>query len=588
MTVDCRYATDVDVEQFDQLLSANNFTERLTSLSIFNTPLTRLPASLCQLLNLQTLRVDRNRITELPDNCFTKLTKLMTLSMNHNSIVGLQDRLFDGLQSLRTLDLSFNNISSIGLRVFSNASDLIQLSSLDLSWNKLTSLEPWWYYRCIQASPTNVYLKWNLISNFTNKLEFNFRCGMKEPAGFLDFSYNKIIHIMDILDGWNIQHKTILTMMCLLNFQKSLSQQVKFSIAGYYYACDCVDFPVYRVAKLLPRMRILRDVYCATSEFRTDLAETVLAGTIPLNVFVCETLDRCPSNCRCAYRPSNNTLHVDCSAANLSSLPLDLPPLPNKFAKYKLDFSNNKLLRRLERRPYFVNTSFLVARNCSLTEISVDDLRNAARFSVADFRGNMLQSLPVHADGLNLSTRLLLGDNPWKCSCDHSWMIEWLQSLSNQILDPGDIICKTPARLYGRNVLKSTENDFCVDPVQRTLTITLSVVAPIFAVIVTMATTGLLMYKLREKCYRKWKFHPFDRDECTGEDMDYDVFLCCSSLDHRPHAVRILELIESNGYRVCYHERDFLPGSLITDNVGQSIQRSKRTVCLVSNNFLQR
>jgi len=167
-------------------------------------------------------------------------------------------------------------------------------------------------------------------------------------------------------------------------------------------------------------------------------------------------------------------------------------------------------------------------------------------------------------------------------------MIEWLQSLSNQILDPGDIICKTPARLYGRNVLKSTENDFCVDPVQRTLTITLSVVAPIFAVIVTMATTGLLMYKLREKCYRKWKFHPFDRDECTGEDMDYDVFLCCSSLDHRPHAVRILELIESNGYRVCYHERDFLPGSLITDNVGQSIQRSKRTVCLVSNNFLQR
>ena len=60
--------------------------------------------------------------------------------------------------------------------------------------------------------------------------------------------------------------------------------------------------------------------------------------------------------------------------------------------------------------------------------------------------------------------------------------------------------------------------------------------------------------------------------------MDYDVFLCCSSEDHDPHAIRIVRLIESNGYRVCYHERDFRPGSLITDNIGQSIERSKRSM----------
>jgi len=97
-----------------------------------------------------------------------------------------------------------------------------------------------------------------------------------------------------------------------------------------------------------------------------------------------------------------------------------------------------------------------------------------------------------------------------------------------------------------------------------------------------------MFYKLREKCYKKWKFHPFDRDECVGEDMDYDVFLCCSSEDEDPHALRIVDLMESNGYRVCYHERDFLPGSLITDNMIQSVERSKRTVCLISDNFLRR
>ena len=80
----------------------------------------------------------------------------------------------------------------------------------------------------------------------------------------------------------------------------------------------------------------------------------------------------------------------------------------------------------------------------------------------------------------------------------------------------------------------------------------------------------------------------FDRDECIGEDMDYDVFLCCSSRHDRPHALRILELIESNGYRVCYHERDYLAGTLIMDNMFLAVVRSKRTVCLISNSFLRR
>ena len=86
---------------------------------------------------------------------------------------------------------------------------------------------------------------------------------------------------------------------------------------------------------------------------------------------------------------------------------------------------------------------------------------------------------------------------------------------------------------------------------------------------------------------KNWKFHPFDRDECV-EDMDYDVFLCCSSLDHDPHGRRIRSEIASNGYQVCYHEEDFVPGELIMDGMTRGVERSKRTLCLISNNFLRR
>jgi len=164
-------------------------------------------------------------------------------------------------------------------------------------------------------------------------------------------------------------------------------------------------------------------------------------------------------------------------------------------------------------------------------------------------------------------------------------MIDWFKSLSRTSPDVGDVGCASPSRLEGRKIAQSTENDFCVDPSIRILKITLlSTLSPVAVLLLV----GFSVYRLRVRLYRRWKFHPFDRDECVGEDLDYDVFLCCSSEDHDPHGVHILREMKVNGYRVCYHERDFLPGQLITDNMAHGIERSKRTVCLISNNFLTR
>jgi len=206
-------ASNVDqlTRQLDSMLSSDHMAERLTVLSITNTPLTHVPASVCQLLKLSSLHLDGNRLTTLPDNCLTKLSKLLTFTAKYNEIAGLQDGLFDGLQSLVTIDLSNNSIAFIGLRVFSNSSDMTRLRSIALQFNKLTSLEPWWYYRCIHGSPSSqviitLSLSRNLIRNFTNEMQFHFHCAMKRPVGFLDLYANPIIHVTDILHGWNISN----------------------------------------------------------------------------------------------------------------------------------------------------------------------------------------------------------------------------------------------------------------------------------------------------------------------------------------------------------------------------------------------
>jgi len=173
-------------------------------------------------------------------------------------------------------------------------------------------------------------------------------------------------------------------------------------------------------------------------------------------------------------------------------------------------------------------------------------------------------------------------------------MSRWLNAIRDRLTR--DVLCYRPPRLRGKNIIQTSEKEFCVDPVveaaveaaaeasKRVSIISMSSVA---VVVVVLLSVIAIFYRLRVKLYTRWKFHPFDRDECPGEDMDYDVFICCSSLDDRPIGRRILELVEANGYRVCYHERDFMPG-LITDNIEASVTRSKRTVCLLTNHFIQR
>jgi len=230
--------------------------------------------------------------------------------------------------------------------------------------------------------------------------------------------------------------------------------------------------------------------------------------------------------------------------------------------------------------------------NCAISVVGTNAWREIAQMQSSFvspqvyLQKNQIKSLRFEVTNINFSSvRLSLNHNPWECSCGNQWMIDWFKSLSMTSPNVGDVLCASPSRLEGRSIVQSSKDDFCVDPSVRMLKISLSSTLSSVAVLLIF---GFAVYRLRVRLFRRWKFHPFDRDECVGEDMDYDVFLCCSSEDHNPHGLRILREIEAKGYRVCYHLRDFLAGAPITENMIQSIERSKRTVCLISENLLRR
>jgi len=130
---------------------------------------------------------------------------------------------------------------------------------------------------------------------------------------------------------------------------------------------------------------------------------------------------------------------------------------------------------------------------------------------------------------------------------------------------------------------------FCGDPTSEAVKRALEISVPLTAgTFVVLSSIGFIIYRLRVKLYSRWQFHPFDRDECLGEDMNYDVFLSCCSGDNLAHSNGIRVQLEQRGYSVCYPSRDFVAGEAIYDNIYNAVVRSKRTVCLLTEHFLQR
>ena len=109
-----------------------------------------------------------------------------------------------------------------------------------------------------------------------------------------------------------------------------------------------------------------------------------------------------------------------------------------------------------------------------------------------------------------------------------------------------------------------------------------SSVGPLLLVICLVAT----IYRYRVAVFVRFNVHPFDVDECQGEDMIYDVFLICAYKDHDV-GLGIVGRLEDEGFKVFYHERDCRYGQNIMESIGSAIEKSKRVVCVLTNAFLR-
>ncbi|XP_065149348.2 uncharacterized protein [Paramisgurnus dabryanus] len=201
----------------------------------------------------------------------------------------------------------------------------------------------------------------------------------------------------------------------------------------------------------------------------------------------------------------------------------------------------------------------------------------------------ILQSFVEHLTSLEL---LYLAGLGLQCSCDDAWLISWVKGnrqvqvvMKMPIME--ELQCSTDNGVDHLNFVHYTEEN-CSFDIEFVLFISTSVFLYLFIFVV-------LSYQLAGQYIMPfyyiasgWFREALRMD--AKRQYRYDVFVSYSSKDERWVMEKLLPNLEQRGppfLRLCLHGRDFQLGQDIVENITDSIYASRRTLCLVSRNYLR-
>src|SRR5574343_242078 len=116
--------------------ASKEICDLVTSATLKDSQLTRLPSGIGKLLNLTSLYLSSNQLTRFPKK-FGKLINLTSLDLSDNQLTSLSPEI-GKLVNLTSLNLSYNQLTRFPKKV----GNLLNLTYLYLGSNQLTSLSP--------------------------------------------------------------------------------------------------------------------------------------------------------------------------------------------------------------------------------------------------------------------------------------------------------------------------------------------------------------------------------------------------------------------------------------------------------------
>ncbi|NXM50589.1 TLR21 protein, partial [Gymnorhina tibicen] len=252
------------------------------------------------------------------------------------------------------------------------------------------------------------------------------------------------------------------------------------------------------------------------------------------------------------------TLEVlDVSANNLKEFGLRLPALK------ELYLTKNQL-KTLPGATPIPNLVALSVRRNKLTSFSKEELESFKRMELLD-----------------------ASDNNFICSCEFLSFLHHEAGIAQVLVGwPGEYVCDSPLAVRGAQV---GAVHLSLMECHRSLVVSMICVL-VFLVILLLVAVG---YKYHVVWYVRmtWAWLRAKRKpkRAPPKDVCYDAFVSYSENDSdwvENTMVRELEQA-CPPFRLCLHKRDFVPGKWIVDNIIDSIERSRKTLFVLSEHFVQ-
>nr|XP_036226995.1 protein toll-like isoform X1 [Bactrocera oleae]XP_036226996.1 protein toll-like isoform X1 [Bactrocera oleae] len=566
------------------------------------------------LRSLKQLNLDANHMMALPGELFTTLPELRRLSLRLNSLEELPRDLLRMQHKLLLLDLSENHLSALPKGIFDNTPLLWELilaqnrfsvptsiienvhalsylRKIDLGYNGLETIWGTDIYRNhtlftraritdVQAltnfkqmamyvaglreveplNYTEVILRANQLTYFS--LDWIAAAGISCPY-YIDLARNNIRHVHALLSPTKAT--------CL--------QEVH--LVHNPLACDCELAWIYNTNLLVIGVKW----QCATPErlYGSDL-QNLRSDAL------CEWSPAwCPLKCRCTRHM--NALLIDCSAAALQALSQLPRPEQLSLAETTLNLTHNHF-RELPPNTTFgyANVTRLYAAHNRLNMLLSIHLPPALR--ILDLRTNQLERLGenflrAYLNDSATLTALYLSDNPWLCDCATELFLYTLRVHRSRIPDIEELFC---ANLPNITLANATFTDICMLPSSSWALMTQ--LSATFLTILTLLTCITLYYKYELELKIWLHAHNVNIACCCIDEIDcnktFDAFI---SYAHEQsdyvNQVLVPGLEKTAPYfRICTHERNWLAGAYIPEQIVESVAQSRRTIIVLSQDFI--
>ncbi|KAM6206016.1 toll-like receptor 2 type-1 isoform 1-T2 [Sarcoramphus papa] len=178
-------------------------------------------------------------------------------------------------------------------------------------------------------------------------------------------------------------------------------------------------------------------------------------------------------------------------------------------------------------------------------------------------------------------------DNNFICSCEFLSFIHHQAGIAQVLVGwPDKYICDSPLAVRGAQV---GAVHLSLMECHRSLVVSL-ICALVFLVILILVAVG---YKYHAVWYLRmtWAWLQAKRKpkRAPPKDVCYDAFVSYSENDSDwVENIMVRELEQAcPPFRLCLHKRDFVPGKWIVDNIIDSIEKSHKTLFVLSEHFVQ-